>query len=237
MNHIAASDVQFNFTSNKLAWTTKNLTQKKGREETGTFMAEGLKLVIDALELGWTIRTLVYAKNAKGKALVESQPPLPNEAVRAIDARNAFIMSRLLQEITRAGTAARDWPAVRASARKLAALGCGWRDTSGLCGDAAARRDSRSGSTGRSGDSGVRASRPDQTGSPRSTSGRIVRRAAARPRRCTQRQNQCNPHRHNPAAIRGKETHVSIDPWGSKSGHAKAALRRTSAKSSPGAIF
>ncbi|MBI5275226.1 MAG: penicillin-binding protein 1A [Burkholderiales bacterium] len=43
----------------------------------------------------------------KGKVLVESQPPLPNEAVRAIDARNAFIMSRLLQEITRSGTAAR----------------------------------------------------------------------------------------------------------------------------------
>jgi len=43
----------------------------------------------------------------KGKVIVETQPPLPTEAVRAIDARNAFIMNRLLQEITRAGTAAR----------------------------------------------------------------------------------------------------------------------------------
>ena len=43
----------------------------------------------------------------KGKALVESQPPLPNESVRAIDARNAFIMERLLQEVARVGTAAR----------------------------------------------------------------------------------------------------------------------------------
>ncbi|HEX2546412.1 MAG TPA: penicillin-binding protein 1A [Ramlibacter sp.] len=43
----------------------------------------------------------------KGRALVESQPPLLNESVRAIDARNAFVMNRLLQEITRAGTAAR----------------------------------------------------------------------------------------------------------------------------------
>jgi penicillin-binding protein 1A len=43
----------------------------------------------------------------KGKVVVESQPPLPNESVRAIDARNAFIMSRLLQEITRSGTAAK----------------------------------------------------------------------------------------------------------------------------------
>ncbi len=43
----------------------------------------------------------------RGKSLVESQPPLPSEAVRAIDARNAFIMDRLLQEVARSGTAAR----------------------------------------------------------------------------------------------------------------------------------
>jgi penicillin-binding protein 1A len=42
----------------------------------------------------------------KGRTLVESQPPLPNESARAIDSRNAFVMNRLLQEITRAGTAA-----------------------------------------------------------------------------------------------------------------------------------
>src|SRR4051812_29918186 len=43
----------------------------------------------------------------KGKVLVETQPPLPTEAMRAIDARNAFIMERLLQEVAREGTAAR----------------------------------------------------------------------------------------------------------------------------------
>ena len=43
----------------------------------------------------------------KGKTVVESQPPLPNESVRAIDARNSFIMARLLQEVARSGTAAR----------------------------------------------------------------------------------------------------------------------------------
>jgi penicillin-binding protein 1A len=43
----------------------------------------------------------------KGKTLVESQPPLPNESARAIDARNAFIMERLLQEVARSGTAAK----------------------------------------------------------------------------------------------------------------------------------
>jgi penicillin-binding protein 1A len=43
----------------------------------------------------------------KGKPLVESQPPLLNESMRAIDARNAFVMNRLLQEVARSGTAAR----------------------------------------------------------------------------------------------------------------------------------
>ena len=43
----------------------------------------------------------------KGKPLVESQPPLLNESMRAIDARNAFVMDRLLQEVARVGTAAR----------------------------------------------------------------------------------------------------------------------------------
>ncbi|MET0746617.1 MAG: RNA methyltransferase [Rhizobium sp.] len=49
----------------------KALADKKARQESGTFIAEGLKLVIDAIELGWTIRTLVYAKAAKGKPLVD----------------------------------------------------------------------------------------------------------------------------------------------------------------------
>ncbi|MCB5201478.1 RNA methyltransferase [Neorhizobium sp. T786] len=57
--------------SNPIVKDIKALTNKKDREQSGTFMAEGLKLVIDALELGWTIRTLVYAKAAKGKPLVE----------------------------------------------------------------------------------------------------------------------------------------------------------------------
>ncbi|MES2938379.1 MAG: penicillin-binding protein 1A [Pseudomonadota bacterium] len=52
----------------------------------------------------WLITKIV---DQKGKVLVESQPPLPNESVRAIDARNAFIMDRLLQEVARSGTAAK----------------------------------------------------------------------------------------------------------------------------------
>jgi penicillin-binding protein 1A len=43
----------------------------------------------------------------KGKILMESKPLPLDESVRAIDARNAFIMDSLLQEVTRSGTAAR----------------------------------------------------------------------------------------------------------------------------------
>lgn len=43
----------------------------------------------------------------RGKVLVETQPPVLDESQRAIDARNAFIMDSLLQEVTRSGTAAR----------------------------------------------------------------------------------------------------------------------------------
>lgn len=57
--------------ANPIIKDIKALTNKKAREESGTFMAEGLKLVIDAIELGWAIRTLVYAKAVKGKPLVE----------------------------------------------------------------------------------------------------------------------------------------------------------------------
>jgi TrmH family RNA methyltransferase len=57
--------------ANPIIKDIKALSNKKDREAAGIFMAEGLKLVIDALELGWEIRTLIYAKAAKGKSLVE----------------------------------------------------------------------------------------------------------------------------------------------------------------------
>ncbi|ANH06514.1 RNA methyltransferase [Shinella sp. HZN7] len=56
--------------SNPIVKDIKALADKKHRDETKSFMAEGLKLVIDALELGFEIRTLVYAKNVKEKPQV-----------------------------------------------------------------------------------------------------------------------------------------------------------------------
>ena len=43
----------------------------------------------------------------KGKILVDSPPQMANEANRAISPRNAFVMTSLLQEVTRSGTAAK----------------------------------------------------------------------------------------------------------------------------------
>ena len=42
----------------------------------------------------------------KGNVLTRTQVPLLNESMRAIDARNAFVMDSMLQEVTRSGTAA-----------------------------------------------------------------------------------------------------------------------------------
>jgi len=57
--------------ANPIIKDIKALSQKKNREASGTFMAEGLKLVLDALETGWKIETLLYSKEGKGKPLVE----------------------------------------------------------------------------------------------------------------------------------------------------------------------
>jgi len=57
--------------TNPIIKDIRALAQKKHRDETRSFMAEGLKLVIDALDLGWKIKTLIYGKAAKGKPHVE----------------------------------------------------------------------------------------------------------------------------------------------------------------------
>jgi len=57
--------------ANPLVKDIKALAMKKFRDSQNAFMAEGLKLVIDALDLGWTIRTLVFAKTGLGNPAVE----------------------------------------------------------------------------------------------------------------------------------------------------------------------
>ena len=58
---------------------------------------------------GYRINPYLITKitDQKGKVLVETPAPVLNESARAIDGRNAFIMSSLLQEVARSGTAAK----------------------------------------------------------------------------------------------------------------------------------
>ncbi len=58
---------------------------------------------------GYRINPYLISKvtDQTGKVLSEFRPPELDESVRGIDARNAFVMTSLLQEVTRSGTAAR----------------------------------------------------------------------------------------------------------------------------------
>ena len=58
---------------------------------------------------GYRISPYLITKitDQKGKVLVEAAAPVRSESTRAIESRNAFIMSSLLQEVARSGTAAK----------------------------------------------------------------------------------------------------------------------------------
>jgi len=58
---------------------------------------------------GYRVNPLLVLKvtDTRGHLLAQYRPSQLNESMRAIDARNAFIMSSLLQEVTRSGTAAK----------------------------------------------------------------------------------------------------------------------------------
>ena len=58
---------------------------------------------------GYRVNPYLITKitDQQGRTLVQTQAPVLDESVRAIEPRNAFMMSSLLQEVTRSGTAAR----------------------------------------------------------------------------------------------------------------------------------
>lgn len=57
---------------------------------------------------GYRVNPWIISKitDQRGKVLTQVQPALPDESMRAIEPRNAFIMDSLLQEVARTGTAA-----------------------------------------------------------------------------------------------------------------------------------
>ena len=56
--------------ANPIVKEIRGLALAKNRKESGLFLAEGLKLVADAVEAGWTLRTLVHASAAAHQPLV-----------------------------------------------------------------------------------------------------------------------------------------------------------------------
>ena len=83
--------------SNPLVKDIKALALKKFRDQNNAFMAEGLKLVIDALDLGWEIRTLIFAKAGLGNPAVEKA------AARTVAAGGDVleVSEKILSSITR----------------------------------------------------------------------------------------------------------------------------------------
>ncbi|WP_208442074.1 TrmH family RNA methyltransferase [Bartonella raoultii] len=83
--------------SNPIIKDLKALNQKKNRNREGLFMAEGLKLIIDALNLGWTIQTLIFSKSEIGNTIIE------NTAARAV-ANGGFVIKasqKVMESLTR----------------------------------------------------------------------------------------------------------------------------------------
>ena len=58
--------------SNPIVKDIRALAMKKFRDQQNAFLAEGLKLVIEALDLGWRVRTMILAKSALGNRTVEA---------------------------------------------------------------------------------------------------------------------------------------------------------------------
>ncbi|MEL6202233.1 MAG: RNA methyltransferase [Pseudomonadota bacterium] len=56
--------------SNPIIKDIKALEKKRVRTDTNSFFVEGHKLVVDALEGGWGVRTLIVGKNAAGESHV-----------------------------------------------------------------------------------------------------------------------------------------------------------------------
>lgn len=67
--------------ANPIIKDMKALSLKKNRDREGVFMAEGLKLVIDALDLGWTIRTFCFPKPALATLLLRKPQLAPKQPV------------------------------------------------------------------------------------------------------------------------------------------------------------
>jgi len=75
--HSAGQFKQITSPANSIIKNIKGLQLKKNRDAEGLFIGEGLKLVIDAMDNGWRVKTLIYAGD------IADQPHFMNIAVKA----------------------------------------------------------------------------------------------------------------------------------------------------------
>lgn len=83
--------------SNPRIKSIRRLAQKKYRDQSGTFLVEGLKLVMDALEHGWQIDAIIYAKGEKEREGIEKLAA----KVRVMGADVIEVNDKILTSITR----------------------------------------------------------------------------------------------------------------------------------------
>ncbi len=64
---------------------------------------------------GYLVQPMLIARvvDDRGQVLAQARPPQLGDSVRAIDARNAYVMGTLMQEVTRTGTAAKAQAALK----------------------------------------------------------------------------------------------------------------------------
>lgn len=83
--------------ANPIVKDIRRLALAKNRRESGLFLAEGLKLVADAVEAGWTIRTLVHASAVAEQPLVRRLA----EAAQAQGGGVIAVSAAVLEKISR----------------------------------------------------------------------------------------------------------------------------------------
>lgn len=83
--------------ANPIVKQIRLLEKKRHREETNSFLAEGMKLIIDAIDNGWRLKTLIHAASARDN---EAVTRLAARAV-ALGADVIIVPERVLGQITR----------------------------------------------------------------------------------------------------------------------------------------
>ncbi|MGI9356479.1 MAG: TrmH family RNA methyltransferase [Rhizobiaceae bacterium] len=88
-------------TANPRVKSIRALSMKKNREREGVFLAEGLKLVTDALEGGWTIRQLIHGKALTQDARLKTRIDDLSAKVRTTGGDIIIASDKVLSAITR----------------------------------------------------------------------------------------------------------------------------------------